>query len=141
VDPTILAGQALALLSPYLTRLGDAALHQAGEAAAQHAEAIISAIRRQFGADHDGFAEQTLDAVLKQPDDASPKQALQGIVASKVEKDPAFKSELERLLKEATDNAQTQQFLVQVYGHGKVNEIFQIHTVNTLNVGRHDTSD
>lgn len=137
MDPTLLATQALALLGPYLARFGDAAVQKAGEAAGQHADAIINAIRRQFGADNDTFAEQTLDAVLKQPTDASPKQALQGIVASKAEKNETFKAELERLLTEAKADSQTQQFLVNVYG-GKVGEIFQIHTVGTINVGQRD---
>jgi hypothetical protein len=140
MDPMLLATQALALLSPYLARAGNAAAQKAGEAAAQHAEAIINAIRRQFGADHDTFGQQALDALVKQPDDESPKMALQGIVASKAAKNQTFKAELERILKDAKQDSKTQQWLVNVYG-GQVGEIFQIHSVGTINVGERPQSD
>ena len=135
MDPMLLATQALALLSPYLAKAGDAAAQKAGEAAAHHAEAIISAIRRQFSADHDKLAEQTLDTLVAQPDDQSPKDALQGIVAGKAAKNQSFKAELERLLKDAKEDPKTNDWLVQVYGHAQVGQIFQIQRVDTINVG------
>jgi hypothetical protein len=137
VDPTVLASQALALLGPYLTKAGEAAAGKVGEAAAKHADAILGAIRRKFGADHDTYAEQTLAKVEKEPHAEWPKQALQGLLTEKVQEDPAFMAELERLLQSAKQDPATQQFLVQVYG-GQVGEIFQIGSVQTLNVGRRE---
>jgi hypothetical protein len=135
MDPTMLASQALALLSPYLAKVGEAAATSLGGEVAKHAQALLDSIRRQFLADHDSFAEQTLDTLMKQPEEPSPKQALQGILASKAQTNAAFKAQLEQLVREAREDPATQQFLVQVYG-GRVGEIFQIGSVQTLNVGR-----
>ena len=116
MDPSLLAGQALALLGPYLAKAGGVAAEKVGVAAAKHADAILGAIRRKFGVDQDAYAEQTLAKVEEQPREEWPKQALQRIVADKAQKDPAFKAELERLLESAKQDPTTQQFLVQVYG-------------------------
>jgi hypothetical protein len=137
VDPNMLASQALALVSPYLARVGEAAAQTAGEAAAKQAEAILGAIRRRFGDDKDAYAEQTLDKVIEQPEEEWPKQALEGILASKARQDAAFKAELEQLLQNAKQAAATQQFSVHVSG-GKVRDIHQIGSVGTINSGASD---
>jgi len=137
VDPNMLATQAVALLSPYLTRAGEAAAQMVGEAASKQAEALLGAIRRRFGADQDTYAQQTLDKVVERPEEEWPKQALQGILLSKARTDPAFKEELEQLLQNANADRPTQQFSVDVSG-GKIGSINQIGSVGTLNAGGRD---
>lgn len=139
MDPNVLASQALALLSPYLARAGDSAAQTVGAAAAKQAETILAAIRRRFGIDRDVYAEQTLDKVIEEPRQESPKQALEAILANKAKQDTSFYAELEQLMQEAKRDPSTQQFLLKIYG-GEVGKIFQIGSVQTLNVGDREQS-
>ena len=135
MDPTALAGAVVAMVAPYLAEAGKAAAEKAGESAASHVGGILGVIRRKFGADDDEYAQQTLARLEEQPQAEARRRSLADLLAEKLEAEPAFREELERLVQGARRDTQTMQFLTQVYG-GQVGEVFNIGSVQTLNVGR-----
>jgi hypothetical protein len=137
MEPTALAAAAVSIVAPYLAEAGKAAAKKAGEAAVSRVEAVLGAIKAKFQADQDEFAEQTLARLEAQPEAEGRRGSLADVVAEKAAADPAFAQELERQVEAAQQNPATQQFLTQVYG-GTVGEIFNIGSVQTLNVGRRD---
>jgi hypothetical protein len=137
MDPVQLATMAVTLIAPYLTEAGKAAAAKAGEAAGQQVDAILSAIRRRFVSDGDTYAQQTLERLEQQPEAEGRKRALADVVAEKAA-DPSFAKELAELLQKAADEPATARFVTNVYGHGKVGQLFNIGSVETLNVGAND---
>lgn len=138
MDPTQLATQAVALLAPYLTAAGKAAAQKAGAAAGQQFQALMVAIRRRLSSEPDTYGQQTL-ARLEQEPEAQPRQrALADVLAEKAEADAGFARELEQLVQSARQEPAVGRFLTQVYGHGRVDQLFNIGSVQTLNVGRVD---
>src|SRR5690349_20910783 len=134
MDPIALATIAINLLGPYLARAGDAAAQKLGDSAAKHVGDMLETIRAKFAADDDTYAGQTLARVEQQPDAEPRRQALAGIVAEKMDADPAFKKRLEELVREADRDPSTHQFLVQVSG-GSVGDIVQIGTATNVEIG------
>lgn len=134
MDPTMVATQALALLSPYIVRAGDAAAQKLGEAAAKNAEAILDLIRRRFGADQDTYGEQTLAKVLEKPNEQWPKEALKDQLVEKAQNDASFRNELESLVQTAKRDPESYQFTVNVSG-GSVGTINQYGKVGEINSG------
>ena len=137
MDPMTLAAAAVTIAAPYFGEAGKAAAKKAGEAAVAQVEALVGAIRQKFGANKDDYAEQTLARLEQQPEAEGRRRALTDLVAEKAEADPAFAQELTNLVEAAKQNPTTMQFLTQVYG-GTVGEIFNIGSVQTLNVGRRE---
>ena len=137
MDPMTLAAAAVAIAAPYLSEAGKAAAKKAGEAVGNQVEAVVKAIRQKFEADQDDYGKQTLARLEQQPEAEGRRRALTDVVAEKAEADSAFAQELMGLVEAAKQNPTTMQFLTQVYG-GTVGEIFNIGSVQTLNVGRRD---
>lgn len=75
-------------------------------------------------------AENVLDKLAMQPNDATAIEALARIVDEAIQKDPALKSNLEALLERAKQDDATQSFVVQVFDGANVGKIVTIGTVN-----------
>jgi hypothetical protein len=139
MDPATLGTLAVSIVAPYLTEAGKAAAAKIGETASGQVANLLATLQRKFGADQDAYAGQTLARLEEQPDADTRKRALADVVAEKAEADPAFKEELARGVEAARTSPGTMQFLTQVYG-GQVGEILNIGSVQTLNIGRRETS-
>lgn len=139
MEPAALGTMAVGILAPYLAEAGSVAAKELGKGAAAQVEGLIEAIRRKFGADQDAYAGQTLARLEEQPATESRKRALADVLAEKAEADDGFKDELERIVAAARSSPGTMQFLTQVYG-GKVDEILNVGSVQTLNIGRREES-
>jgi hypothetical protein len=139
MDPATLGAMAVSIVAPYLTEAGKAAAAKIGETASGQVENLLATLRRKFGTDQDPYAGQTLARLEQQPDAETRKRALADVVAEKADADPAFKEELAGVVEAARTSPGTMQFLTQVYG-GQVGEILNIGSVQTLNIGRRETS-
>jgi hypothetical protein len=99
MDVQVLATAAVALLSPYLVKAGEAFAKQAGEKLADKAEALYQAVKDKFKGD--AYAEQTLARVEETPEATGRQAVLQEVLAEKLEEDPEFAGTVRRLLEEA----------------------------------------
>ncbi len=131
--------QAVAILAPYLTDAGKEAAKKAGDAAGQQVEALLGAIRRRLSSEQDSYGQQALERLEHQPEAEGRRQTLTDVLAEKAAADPAFATELERLVQEARQDPATSRFLTQVYERGKVDQLFNIGSVQTLNVGQRES--
>ncbi|HEY1292336.1 MAG TPA: hypothetical protein VGJ60_04515 [Chloroflexota bacterium] len=137
MDPLQLATMAISLIAPYLTQAGKAAANKAGEAAGQQIEGLLNAIRGRFVKDADMYAQQTLERLEQQPEAEGRRRAMVDVLAEKAV-DPEFAQQLAQILDKARKDEATSQFVTNVYGHGKVGQLFNIGSVETLNVGAND---
>jgi hypothetical protein len=137
MDPLQLATMAVSLIAPYLTEAGKAAANKAGEAAGQQIEGLLNSIRRRFEKDSDAYAQQTLERLEQQPEAEGRRRAVVDVLAEKAA-DPEFAQELAGILNKARKDEATSQFVTNVYGHGKIGQLFNIGSVETLNVGADD---
>jgi hypothetical protein len=137
MDPLQLATMAISLIAPYLTQAGKAAANKAGEAAGQQIEGLLNAIRGRFVKDADMYAQQTLERLEQQPEAEGRRRAMVDVLAEKAV-DPEFAQQLAQILDKARKDEATSQFVTNVYGHGEVGQLFNIGSVETLNVGAND---
>jgi len=140
MDPASLGAMAVSILAPYLSQAGSTAAQKIGAALPGEIEHLLDAVRKRFGAEPDPYATQTLARLEQQPAAAPRQRALADVLAEKAEADPAFRTELERLVDGVRSQPASMQFLTQVSG-GEVGEILNIGSVTTLNLGRDRRAD
>ena len=99
MDAQTIATAAMALLSPYLAKAGEAFAKEAGEKLAEKASALYRAVKAKFKGDT--YAEQTLTRVEEKPEAKGRQVALQEVLAEKLEEDPDFAETVRRLVEEA----------------------------------------
>jgi hypothetical protein len=100
MDPVTLAGAAVALLGPYLARIGGRAADRAGEAIADAAlprlGELLQALRRRFAPG--SYEGGVLEGVAQRPDSQARRRALADTLAEELAEDPRFAGEVERLV-------------------------------------------
>ncbi len=99
MEPVSLTAAALALLSPYLAKAGEAFAGKAGTVLADKAGALYQALKKKF--EDDPYAEQTLTRVEEKPESEERQAALKGVLAEKMGNDPGFAETVRRLVEEA----------------------------------------
>ena len=113
MDPASLA---VALIAPYLAKLGESFASSAGEAALEGTMSLLTAIRRKFTGDGDEYAKQTLERLEQRPNDDGRQSALKGVLEDKAQADNEFADELRQLVEATTGAQPVGNFLTQVYG-------------------------
>lgn len=105
VIETIAAG-AVAILTPYFAKAGEAAAEKVGEACAEKAGALVQAIRRKFSGDSD--AEQTLALAERKPESMGLQISLEEALREKMQDDQDFATLVERLVMDGKDESKDQ---------------------------------
>lgn len=88
MEPVTLAAAAVALLGPYLGKLGE----NAGDATSGAARRLYEALKARFR--DDAYAEPILEGAVQRPDSKARLAALEGVIAEVAEEDPAFAAEI-----------------------------------------------
>lgn len=93
IEP-VTAAAAVALISPYLVKIGEAAAGKIGEASAEAAGKVLGWLREKLT----GRAREALDELEKAPADEDNQAVLRVQLRKAMEADPAFAEELRTLL-------------------------------------------
>lgn len=99
MDIQAISTAAIALLSPYLAKAGEAFAEKAGEKLAEKASALYQAIKKKF--EGDAYAKQTLARVEEKPESEGRKATLQEVLSEKLEEDADFAEVVRHLVEEA----------------------------------------
>ncbi len=99
VDASLLATDAVALLAPYIARAGNRAADDLGDGAASSVRRLYAAVRDRIKATPGADVLDHLSGGVK---DVYHLDALRGILAEAIEKDPEFLSALAPLVAEAS---------------------------------------
>ena len=93
IEP-VTAAAAVALIAPYLAKMGEKAAEKAGEASVEAAGKVFGWLRAKLS----GRAREALDDLEKSPDDADNQADLRKQLAKAMEADPSLVDELRALL-------------------------------------------
>lgn len=103
MDPTMLAGTAVGLLTPILGKIGEGGLTRIGEAVTE--KGLEPLTRLYIGIKErlrgDAYAETVLAGAVQRPDSQARLGALEATLAELLAADPDFTATLERLVGEA----------------------------------------
>jgi predicted transcriptional regulator len=103
VDPITLATGVVALLAPYLARIGGKLAEQVGDdlsqAALEQLQRLYERVKQKVTGDR--FAEPSLERLAQKPESQVRQSAFGEVLAELVERDPSFASELASLVNEA----------------------------------------
>jgi hypothetical protein len=99
MDIQAISTAAIALLSPYLAKAGEAFAKEAGEKLAEKVGALYQAVKSKFKGD--AYAEQTLTRIEEKPEATGRQAAFQEVLVEKLEEDPDFAEVVRRLVEEA----------------------------------------
>ena len=112
MDPVILASAAVALLSPYLAKVGEGAAKKIGEDTVEAGGRLLGWMRAKLG----GRAKEALDDLAAKPDSEDNQADLRKQLAKALEADPALAAELRAML--PADAAGTDSMSQTVSGAG-----------------------
>lgn len=88
-----------AIAAPYLAKGAEALAKTAGEKIGGIVGDLAQSVANKFKGD--SYAEQTLEKAREKPESKGRENALKGVLAEKMEEDPAFAEELSRLVDKA----------------------------------------
>ncbi len=111
MDPATLASTAVALLSPYLEKLGDKAAEKLGDEAPELGGKLLGWLRTKLT----GKGQKAVENLAIQPDSEGNQAYLQQQLAKALEADPALAKELATLLPETPTETTT---MTQTVGAG-----------------------
>jgi len=123
MESITISSAAIALLSPYLAKTGEAIAKKVGEAAWEKAKEIHQAIRERFRKEQDDYPSQTLEHFERDPEKR--KGAMKEALTEVLDKDPDFSHALATLLREADEAGAGTTFNVSIFG-GEVGEIINV---------------
>jgi hypothetical protein len=125
-----LAITAVALVSPWIARVGEGAAHKLGEKAVEKLERLYGLIKTRLTADGESL---TLLNLQQAPGDEGAKSAVAESLSRKMASDPKLAEEVRRLVTEAKNDPSVSQFLTQVYG-GEVGKIVNIGSAGDVTI-------
>ena len=99
MDVQVMATAAMALLSPYLAKAGEAFAKEAGEKLVEKASALYQAVKKKLKGDP--YAEQTLARAEEKPASEGRQAALKDVLTEKMEEDADFAATVRQLVEEA----------------------------------------
>lgn len=114
----------VALLGPYLSKVGGAFAEEAGKKLAEKVSELHKLIKEKFR--DDTYAEQTLNRVEEKPESEGRQTALKAVLAEKMEESADFAEKIQYLLKECESTAGSDVINQQLSISGKAGDIFQI---------------
>jgi predicted nucleotidyltransferase len=126
MDPVTIASSTIALLTPYLAKMGEEVSKKVVGAAWEKVTEIHKAVKDRLAQEKDEYPKETLKRYEKEP--VKRKQAMQETLAEVLEKDPAFAQKLVKMLKDADKAGAGTVFNTNVFG-GEVGEIINIDTL------------
>ena len=121
---------AVALLSPWLGKVGEGAAKKIGEQGVEKLERLFGVIRDKFTADGDAL---TLLNLQQTPVDETAKSELTQSLKKKMDADSKFAEDVRTLVNQARSDPSVSQFLTQVYG-GEVGKIVNIGTAGDVTI-------
>ena len=127
MDIRALATAAVALLIPYLAKVGEAFSEKAGERLAEKAGELYLAVKRKF--EGDDYAEQTLARFKKKPESEGRQVALGELLAKKMEGDAGFASVICQLVQDTTEVSGGDAINQRLEISGKTGDVFQVGKV------------
>jgi len=135
MDPIALSAAAVAMLAPYLHKLGESAAEAVGEGIPEAAGKVFRWMREKFAGTPQASA--SLELAMAEPDDADNRKMLEIALAKRLKTEPGLVDELAALLPPEvrqsvaqTASASGGSGIAQVAGRG-----------NTVSVNRRGGSD
>lgn len=92
MEPITLATTVVGLIMPYLKAIAQ----KAGDVSIEKVGQLYKMIKEKLSGD--SYAEETLKRIEEDPNSASRKAALEGVLDEKIKADPTFASELEKFI-------------------------------------------
>jgi len=92
MDPAMIAGSVITILSPYVSQMGEALTKTVGEVAVDQASKLLGWLKQKFAGDPVAEADLT----RFQEDPKSYEGALKGTIRKKAGEDPGFAQEAEK---------------------------------------------
>jgi hypothetical protein len=136
MDPATIGAAAVGLLAPYMVEAGKGAAKKAGEQGLQKVEDLLGAIRGKLSRTDDLFGQQAMARLEAKPTDPGRQQTLAQVLDEAAEVDPAFRQELERLIKSAQQDQRVVQ-MGQIYGNAQVGNVTTIgHISGDVHIGQ-----
>ena len=123
-----LATTAIAMVAPWLAKVAEGVARKAGEKTFEKLGQLYDAVKQKFYGDGDSKILENLERAAS---DQTAKEAATKALTSKLENDPAFAGEVQRLVNDAKSDPATSNFLTQVYG-GDVGKIVNIGTARDV---------
>jgi hypothetical protein len=103
MDPITLAASVVALLAPYLTRVGEQLTDKAVDATVNTAEMLYQKVKEKFSKDE--YARQTLERLEQEPESTSRQAATTAVLEEQVKSDPVFAEALQKTIAEEAKEA------------------------------------
>lgn len=134
MDPvTSLAATAVAVIAPYLARVGEGFAEETGRAAAAKIGPLYKALKARF--QNKPAAQEALEDLESNPMDEDAQTALNLQLKKQMKADSELAETVRKLLEEIDQDKETTSFLTQVYG-GEVGQIINAKHIGTINFGK-----
>lgn len=134
MDPvTSLAATAVAVLAPYLARVGEELAKETGKAAATRIGPLYKALKARFQSKP--AAQEALADLESNPTDEDAQTALRLQLQKQMKADSELTETVRKLLEEINQDKETTSFLTQVYG-GNVGQIINARHIGTIKYTR-----
>ncbi len=124
MDIQTVATTTLILLSPYLSKAGEAIAENLGEKLAEKVSGLYQTLQEKFRGDD--YAEQTLARLEGKPESEGRQAALKEVLIEKMEADPDFAEQLRQLVEESKQVGGGDIISQHLNISGKAGDIFQI---------------
>jgi hypothetical protein len=124
------AQAAVTLLVPYLQKAGGGAATEAGKAAWKQGERALQVIRGRFKLKKNAPGEAALQRLEEEPIDEGRQAGLASILVEDMKEDPTFGQELARVVRDAAQDGQVNQFMTEIYGNAWVGKVVNIQQMN-----------
>jgi len=134
MDTSQLAATIVTWLSPYLAKAGEAMAKKAGEAALGQFKILFETVQNKFKSEGNKAAQEALQSLEKSPDDEGEQKAMAQVLDEALQADPDFATALFELVKKLSEDKPSVQFITEVYGEAKVDNIINIGHVDKLEI-------
>jgi hypothetical protein len=134
-----IASLSVALLAPYLEKMGSATAEKLGEIAPEKIGELYKAVKQKFAGDED--AEMVLESAEKRPASKGRSQALVEVVEEKMKEDDDFAGLMMKLVTEIQPTRQGDHIEQKINVSGKSGDIFQIGSMKGNDIGIRSKAD
>ena len=124
MDFQAVAIAAMALLGPYLAKVGEAFAKEAGETLAEKVGTLYQAVKKKFKGDT--YAKKTLNRAEEKPKSEGRQAALREVLAEKMEEDADFAETVRRLVEESEQVGLGDVITQHLNISGKADDVFQV---------------
>ncbi|OQY43102.1 MAG: hypothetical protein B6242_15410 [Anaerolineaceae bacterium 4572_78] len=124
-----IAATTLAMLVPYLTKMGEVVAQKGGENLIEGVGRLYANIKKKFSGDD--YAEQTLKRIENNPKAKSRQLALEAVLIEKLERDKDFAKELSQLLQEENERSEGDIIKQQLSISGNAQDVLQIGKIGS----------